>query len=104
MEDIFCIKLFGFKKNSYYETVKIYFSFLKKHFGINVAVIFDRYPSDPAQRDTKSSERMQHLKITDIMVKGNLINQVEQINCLRNEINKNQLIAFLKREFKRCGI
>lgn len=88
------------QNNSYFEIANNYSSYLKKHYGTNVAVIFDGYPSDPAQRGTKSSERLRRSKMntcTDIMVKGNLRNQVEQSKFLRNENNKNQLIALLKK-------
>ena len=105
MKDVYCVKLFGLKKNSYYETMKVYSSFLKKHYGTNVAVRFNGHLSHLVQGAQNLSTRF--LKIdtcTNIMVERNLIIQFEQSKFFRNENNKNQLLGLCKNEFRQCGI
>lgn len=85
-----------------------YESYLRKHYGSNITVVFDGYPSDAEQRATKSAERFRRLKTygtsADIIFNEETNVAVTQEKFLANENNKNRLICMLLQTLKQGGI
>lgn len=81
-----------------------YIQYLKTHYGSNVAVVFDGYPSDAAQKNTKSSERVRRsraISSPDVIFDESTIAPVAQDKFLSNERNKVRFIDMLKVHLER---
>lgn len=93
------------QKNASFSAIsQSYCSFLTRHYGSEVAVIFDGYPAESA---TKSAERLRRTQIhtsPDVIFDKTTINAVAQDKFLSNANNKIRLIELLKTEFEDCGI
>lgn len=92
-------------RNASFATIaKSYSTFLKRHYGSSVVVVFDGYP---VHSGTKRSERMRRMKMhrsPEVIFDVNMINQVAQENFLANDQNKSLLIEVLKTHFEECDI
>lgn len=81
-----------------------YSSFLKRHYGSQVVVVFDGYP---ARTSTKRFERLRRMRVhcsPEVMFESNMINQIPQERFLANDQNKSRLIKLLSTNFEECGI
>ena len=79
-----------------------YVQYVKRYYGTNAIVIFDGYPTDPADKSTKSAERFRRSRkqnSAEINFDEPMNATVSQENFLSNETNKNRLIAILQKKF-----
>lgn len=75
-----------------------YIQYITAHYGSNVAVVFDGYPVDAVQKNTKSSERLRRAKShssREIIVDEKTMAQVPQQKFLSNDKNKTRFIKLL---------
>ncbi|GBM71637.1 hypothetical protein AVEN_255521-1 [Araneus ventricosus] len=74
---------------------KSYLTYLQTHYGSNVAVVFDGYPSDMNGKSTKSAERIRRANLHsshEIIFNEGTCPEISQEQFLANERNKNDNI------------
>lgn len=84
-----------------------YTQYIIAHYGSNVAVVFDGYPTDAAKKGTKSSERLRRAKShssLEIIFDEKTMAQVSQENFLSNDKNKIRFINLLKTKMENNNI
>lgn len=59
-EDYLLYKIIWHRNDPMNDIVVGYASYIFNHFGWNIAVVFDRYPDDGAEMNTKTAERIRH--------------------------------------------
>jgi hypothetical protein len=75
-----------------------YGSYIFNPFGRNVAVVFDRYPEDGTERNTKTAEgvkRYGSLQCSEVIFEESTIIKMTQVELLANDSNKRRLIALI---------
>ncbi|GBN95186.1 hypothetical protein AVEN_83773-1 [Araneus ventricosus] len=83
------------------DIAKSYLTYLQTHYGSNVAVVFDGYPSDANRKSTKSAERIrrEHLHSShEIIFNEATCPEISQEQFLANERKKMRIIDLLKRK------
>lgn len=83
-----------------------YVKYLRSHYGENVSVVFDGYPSD-SNTSTKNAERLRRtttLSSCEVVFNDLTVLQVPQDKFLANEKNKLKFIDFLKNILERANI
>lgn len=84
-----------------------YVSYTFNQFGRNVAVIFDGYPEDGAEKNTKTAERVRRygsLQCNEVIFEESTIIKMAQEKLLANDSNKRRLIALICSAFQSQGI
>lgn len=79
----------------------------QNHYGSNIKVVFDGYPSDASEKNTNSSERLRRATATsspDVIFDETTIAPVSQEKFLLNDRNKVRLIDMLKVHLNRNKI
>src|ERR1700761_1131584 len=95
------------RNDSYGSICQKYVSYVKRHYGSSVIVVFDGYPTDVHQRGTKSSERLRRAKTntsTDIIFNDTTVPVVAQEKFLGNDRNKTRLIQMLKAKLEEDSV
>lgn len=80
-----------------------YVQYVERHYGLNAVIVFDGYPANAANKNTKSAERLRRsTKQTsaDVLFDESMIATFTQASFLANETNKSRLISMLKKRFE----
>ncbi|GBN59001.1 hypothetical protein AVEN_148265-1 [Araneus ventricosus] len=86
------------------DIAKSYLTYLQTHYGSNVAVVFDGYPSDVNGKSTKSAERIRRANLHsshEIIINEATCPEISQEQFLANERNKVRFIDLLKKLLKK---
>ncbi|GBO08218.1 hypothetical protein AVEN_252863-1 [Araneus ventricosus] len=89
------------------DIAKSYLTYLQTHYGSNVAVVFDGYPSDVNGKSTKSAERIRRANLHsshEIIFNEATCPEISQEQFLENEKNKVRFIAFLKKFLQKSNV
>jgi 5'-3' exonuclease len=84
-----------------------YVKYVQRHYGTNVMVIFDGYPTDPSQQGTKTAERARRYKAnlsSDVVFNKTTVNTTPQDTFLANEGNKDRFVKLLSTEMQASNI
>ncbi|GBM02061.1 hypothetical protein AVEN_209748-1 [Araneus ventricosus] len=82
------------------DIAKSYLTYLQTHYGSNVAVVFDGYPSDANGKSTKSAERIRRANLHsshEIIFNEATCPEISQEQFLANERNKVLFIDLVKK-------
>ncbi|GBO25464.1 hypothetical protein AVEN_224028-1 [Araneus ventricosus] len=82
------------------DIAKSYLTYLQTHYGSNVAVVFDGYPSDVNGKSTKSAERIRRANLHsshEIIFNEATCTEISQEQFLANGRNKVHFIHLLKK-------
>ncbi|GBM62515.1 hypothetical protein AVEN_37143-1 [Araneus ventricosus] len=86
---------------------KSYLTYLQTHYGSNVAVVFDGYPSDVNGNSAKSAERIQQANLHlshEIIFNEATCPETSQERFSANEINKMRFIDLLKKFLQKANV
>ncbi|GBM75924.1 hypothetical protein AVEN_125335-1 [Araneus ventricosus] len=89
------------------DMVKSYLTYLQTHYGSNVAVVFDGYPSDETGRSTKSAEHIQRTNLhssPEIIFNKATCSKNSQKQFLADERNKVRFIDLLKKFLQKANV
>ncbi|GBL72647.1 hypothetical protein AVEN_127899-1 [Araneus ventricosus] len=84
-----------------------YLTYLQTHYGSNVAVVFDGYPSDVNGKSTKSAERIRRANLLsshEIIFNEATCPEISQEQFLANERNKVPFIDLLKKFLQKANV
>ncbi|GBN51265.1 hypothetical protein AVEN_58624-1 [Araneus ventricosus] len=89
------------------DIAKSYLTYLQTHYGSNVAVLFDGYPSDVNGKSTKSAERIRRANLHsshEIIFNEATCPEIFQEQFLANERNKVRFINVLKKFLQKANV
>ncbi|GBM99351.1 hypothetical protein AVEN_124419-1 [Araneus ventricosus] len=89
------------------DIAKSYLTYLQTHYGSNVAVVFDGYPSDVNGKSTKSAERIRRANLHsshEIIFNEVTCPEISQEQFLANERNKVHFIDLLKKILQKANV
>ncbi|GBN93401.1 hypothetical protein AVEN_248619-1 [Araneus ventricosus] len=89
------------------DIAKSYLTYLQIHYGPNVAVVFDGYPSDVNGKSTKSAERIRRANLHslhEIIFNEATYPEISQEQFLANERNKVRFIDLLKKFLQKANV
>ncbi|GBM07473.1 hypothetical protein AVEN_208228-1 [Araneus ventricosus] len=89
------------------DIAKSYLTYLQTHYGSNVAVVFDGYPSDVTGKITKSAERIRRTNLHsshEIIFNEATCSETSQGQFLVNERNKVRFIDLLKKFLQKTNV
>ncbi|GBN08120.1 hypothetical protein AVEN_16153-1 [Araneus ventricosus] len=89
------------------DIAKSYLTYLQTHYGSNVAVVFDGYPSDVNGKSTKSAERIRRANLHsshEIIFNEATCPEISQEQFLANERNKVRFIDLLKKFLQKANV
>ncbi|GBM46363.1 hypothetical protein AVEN_65968-1 [Araneus ventricosus] len=89
------------------DIAKSYLTYLQTHYGSNVAVVFDRYPSGVNGKSTKSAERIRRANLHsshEIIFSEATCPEISQEQFLANERNKVRFIDLLKKFLQKANV
>lgn len=95
------------KNQSFASICSNYIQYIQNHYGANAIIVFDGYPSDTADKSTKSVERARRSRkknCIEINFDETMEANVSQDKFLSNEKNKFRLIAMLQKKFQEYNI
>lgn len=84
-----------------------YITYVRGHFGKNVSIVFDGYPEDATNKNTKTAERLRRYvthSSYELTFEESTVIQIAQENVLGNENNKRRLITLLCDAFQKEGV
>lgn len=84
-----------------------YVNYTFNQFGRNVAVVFDGYPENGAEKNTKTAERVRRygtLQCNEVIFEESTVIKMAQEKLLANDSNKRRLIAMICSAFQSQGI
>lgn len=100
-------KVIWHRNNSVRDIITGYANYVFSQFGRNVAVVFDGYSRDGAEKSTKTAERVRRygsLNCNEIIFDESTIIKMAQEKFLANDNNKRRLIALICSTFQSQGI
>jgi hypothetical protein len=80
-----------------------YVHYVQTHYGSNAIVVFDAYPTDAANKNTKSAERLGRSRThtcADVHFEESMVSTVTQEKLLSNETNKNPIDINVEEEVR----
>ncbi|GBN19476.1 hypothetical protein AVEN_71938-1 [Araneus ventricosus] len=89
------------------DIAKSYLTYLQTHYGSNVAVVFDRYPSYVTGSSNKSAERIRRTNLHsshEIILNEGTCPETSQKQFLANERNKVRFIDLLKKFRQKANV
>ncbi|GBM44485.1 hypothetical protein AVEN_15011-1 [Araneus ventricosus] len=89
------------------DIAKSYLTYLQTHYGWNVAIVFDGYPSDMTGKSTKSAERIRRRNLHsshEIIFNEATCPETSQEQFLANERNKVRFIHLLKKFLQKANV
>ncbi|GBN72600.1 hypothetical protein AVEN_95482-1 [Araneus ventricosus] len=89
------------------DITKSYLTYLQTHFGSNIAVAFDGYPSDVNGKSTKSAERIRRSNLHsshEMIFNEATCPEISQEQFLANERNKVRFIDLLKKFLQKTNV
>ncbi|GBO41774.1 hypothetical protein AVEN_273704-1 [Araneus ventricosus] len=89
------------------DIVKSYLTYLQTHYGSNVAVVFDGYPSDVNGKSIKSAERIRRANLHsshEIISNEATCPEISKEQFLANERNKMRFIDLLKKFIQKGNV
>nr|XP_018912069.1 PREDICTED: uncharacterized protein LOC109040547 [Bemisia tabaci] len=95
------------RNSTFLSICKSYVKYVKAHYSADSMVIFDGYPENAIERNTKHVERMQRERkkmSLDILFNESMVPTVSQEKFLANSKNKNRLIRMMKNHLEAEGI
>ncbi|GBM61369.1 hypothetical protein AVEN_112249-1 [Araneus ventricosus] len=96
------------QRNMNFEDIaKSYLTYLQTHYGSNIAVVFDGYPSDVNGKRTKSAERIRRANLHsshEIIFNEATCPEISQEQILANERNKVRFIDCLKKFLQKANV
>ncbi|GBM55398.1 hypothetical protein AVEN_98748-1 [Araneus ventricosus] len=99
---------FVWQRNMNFEDIgKSYLTYLQTHYGSNVAVVFDGYPSDVNENSAKSAERIRRANLHsshEIIFNEVTCPETSQEQFLANERNKVRFIDLLKKFLQKANV
>ncbi|RYA69285.1 hypothetical protein DD595_25480, partial [Enterobacter cloacae complex sp. 4DZ3-17B2] len=84
-----------------------YVTYVQKHFGTNICIVFDGYTNDKSISGTKSAERERRIRkkqSPDVVFDENTTPTISQDKFLSNANNKERFIAMIRVHFELAGI
>ncbi|GBN48437.1 hypothetical protein AVEN_168652-1 [Araneus ventricosus] len=88
------------------DITKSYLTYLQTHYGWNVAVVFDGYPSDVNGKSTKSAESIRQANLHsshEIIFNEATCPEISEEQFLANERNKVRFIDLLKKFLQKAN-
>ncbi|GBM17953.1 hypothetical protein AVEN_111099-1 [Araneus ventricosus] len=92
---------------NFVDIAKSYLTYLQTHYGSNVAVVFDGYPSDVNGKSTKSAEHIRRANLLsshEIIFNEATCPEISQEQFLANERNKVRFIDLLKKFLQKANV
>ncbi|GBN71359.1 hypothetical protein AVEN_27954-1 [Araneus ventricosus] len=88
------------------DIAKSYLTYIQTHYGSNVAIVFDGYPSDVNGKSTKRAERIRraNLHSSHKIFNEATCPEISQDQILANERNKVRFIDLLKKFLNKANV
>ncbi|GBO29821.1 hypothetical protein AVEN_219057-1 [Araneus ventricosus] len=96
-----------YRNMNFGDIAKSCLTYLQTHFGSNVAVVFDGYPSDVNGKSTKSAERIRRVNLHsshEIIFNEATCPEISQEQFLAHERNKVRFIDLLKKILQKANV